>query len=193
MDSRVSRLLDDLQLQLPGALLGAIQSELRNLLRDFFIDTNAWLENVTVKTKANKILYDITPSTPSTPVRLMKLTNADNLPVRYATMPEFGSLLLATAPSQPETWNATVALTVTTGEDREHNPIFPKWVLDRYYNVILEGVLARMMAQSAKPYANLQMAAYYQKRYLMGKAQVKHQSNVENTFGGQRWRFPAFA
>lgn len=193
MDSRLSRLFDDLQLQLPGALVGAIQNELRNTLREFFIDTNAWVEDVRVKTKPDVISYDVTPSTPSTAVRLMSLTNADDLPVRYATMPEFGTLILANAPSQPEVWNAKVAVTVTTGADREDNPIFPKWVLDRYYNTILDGVLARMMAQSAKPYANQQMAVYHQRRYLSGKAQAKHQSNMNNTYGGQRWRFPAFA
>lgn len=193
MDSRLSRLMDDLQLQLPGALLGAIQAELRNTLRDFFINTNIWLEDVDVKTKANVVSYDITPTSPGTPVRLMKLTNADDLPVRYATMPEFGQLLLANAPSQPEKWFARVAITVSGAKDKEGNPYFPMWVLDRYYDTILAGVLARMMAQSAKPYTNQQMAGYHQKQYLRGKAGAKHQGNVENTFGGQRWRFPAFA
>lgn len=193
MDSRLSRLMDDLQLQLPGALLGAIQAELRNTLRDFFINTNIWLEDVDVKTKANVVSYDITPTSPGTPVRLMKLTNADDLPVRYATMPEFGQLLLANAPSQPEKWFARVAITVSGAKDKEGNPYFPMWVLDRYYDTILAGVLARMMAQSAKPYTNQQMAGYHQKQYLRGKAKAKHQGNVENTFGGQRWRFPAFA
>jgi hypothetical protein len=193
VDSRLSRLMDDLQLQLPGALVGAIQNELRNTLRDFFIDTNIWLEDVLVKTKSNVISYDISPTSPSTPVRLMQLTNADDLPVRYATMPEFGTLMLRNAPSQPEKWFARVALTVSGASDREGNPYFPLWVLDRYYNTVLSGVLARMMAQSAKPYANQQMAGYYQKQYIKGKAEAKHQGNVGNTFGGQRWRFPAFA
>jgi hypothetical protein len=193
VDSRLSRLMDDLQLQLPGALVGAIQQELRNALRDFFIDTNIWLEDVSFKTKADVISYDITPTTPSTPVRLMQLTNADGLAVRYATMPEFGTLMLANAPSQPEKWSARVALTVSGVSDREGNPYFPMWVLDRYYDTVLSGVLARMMVQSAKPYGNQQMAGYHQKQYLRGKAEAKHQGNVANTFGGQRWRFPAFA
>jgi hypothetical protein len=193
MDTRLARLLDDLQLQLPGALVGAIQAELRNTLRDFFIDTNIWVEDVDVKTKANVISYDITPSTPGVAVRLMGLKNADGSVVRYATMPELGTLRLANAPSQPEKWTAKVVSTVSAAADRDGNPMFPMWVLDRYYDTILDGVLARMMAQSAKPYANQQMASYHQRRFIMGKAQAKHQGNVENTYGGQRWRFPAFA
>lgn len=193
MDTRLARLMDDLQLQLPGVLPAAVQNELRNTLREFFIDTNLWTEDVTFKTKADVISYDITPEEPGLPIRLMQLQNADGLFVRYATMPEFGTLMLHTAPSQTETWTARVALTVRADPDKEGNPVFPKWVLERYYDTILSGVLARMMVQSAKPYANANMAAYYQRNYRNGLSRARHERNVENTYGGQRWRFPAFA
>jgi hypothetical protein len=193
MEARLSRLVDDLQLQLPGVLPGALQVELRNTLRDFFIDTNVWQEDVRIKTKPNVVHYDVSPPTPGVAVRLMGLRNADNTAVRYATMPELGTLVLGHVPSQSETWHAKVAVTVSSNPDREGYPIFPKWVLDNYYDTIMDGVLARMMAQSAKPYANTQMAVYYQKRYLLGKAQARHAHNVANTYGGQRWRYPAFA
>lgn len=193
METRLARLMDDLQLQLPGVVPQAVQVELRNTLRDFFIDTNIWHEEVRVKIKPNVISYDVSPSEPAVAVRLMGVRNANDTAVRYATMPEMGTLMLRSAPSQPEVWHAKVVLTVSSNPDREGYPIFPKWVLDRYYDTIVDGVLARMMAQSAKPYANAQMAAYHQKRYLSGKAQARHQSNVENTYGGQRWQFPAFA
>jgi hypothetical protein len=193
MDSRLASLMDDLQVQLPGVILGAVQIELRNVLRDFFIETNVWKEDVRVKTKPNVISYDITPTTPGVAVRLMSLTNADDMAVRYATMPEMGMLLLRHEPSQVESWNANVVVTVSNSLDREGNPIFPLWVLDRYYDTVLSGVLAKMMSQSAKPYANTQMAGYYEKRYLTGKAKARHEGNVSNTYGGQRWRYPAFA
>lgn len=192
MDSRLSRLFDDLQMQLPGALLPAIQIELKNTLREFFIDTNTWIEEVRIKTKPNTILYDIGTNN-SVPVRLLSLQNADGSYVRYATMPEMGTLLLAHAPSNTERWNAKVAATVPSTMDKEGNPLFPKWVLDRYYDAILAGVLARMMSQSAKPYANPQMAMFYLRRYTSEKSKAKHEGNMQNTYGGQRWRFPAFA
>jgi hypothetical protein len=105
-------------------------------------------------------------------------------------MPDRVSLLLAYAPTQSETWVANIALTVTGDTDKEGYPVFPKWVLDIYYDVILDGVLARMMSQTAKPYTNPQMASYHQKKYMPGKAQARHQSNQQNIYGGQRWTYP---
>ncbi len=193
MDARLSRLIDDLQLRLPGVVPTGLQPELTNTLRDFFIETNVWKEDINIGVRPNVIIYDITPDTPSIPVRLMSLLNAQNRPVLRATMPDRVSLLLAYAPSTAETWSAKISLTVTGDKDKEGYPVFPKWVLDIYYEVILDGVLARMMSQTAKPYTNPQMASYHQKKYMSGKVQARHQSNQENIYGGQRWRYPSFA
>lgn len=191
MDTKLAHLVDDLQLNLPGVVPTGIQPVLRNVLREFFIETNGWQQTISFNTSPNVIGYTLTFTTSADPVRLLSVADANSRPIN-ATMPEGWLIVIPYAPAAVETWTATIVTTINGDTDGDGYPIFPEWVLGRHYDVVLNGVMARMLSQIAKPYSNVQMAGYYQKQYKAGLAGARHAVSMQNTQGGQRWRYPYF-
>jgi hypothetical protein len=105
-------------------------------------------------------------------------------------VPGFTAVDIPFAPASVELWTARVAVTITGDMDTDGYPIFPTDILGRNHDTILFGTLARLMGMIAKPYSNPQMASYYQRQFKGGLAQIRHTNNMQNTYGGQRWRYP---
>lgn len=188
----LTRLMNNARVHLPGALDDALRLELFNVLDEFFQNTNSWQDTVNVRTVANRWAYTFDVAEPGSILRLMSLLDANNIPVP-AVMPTAGELLLRMAPSAAQTLIATVSLTVTDPVDQDKYPIFPDWLLKKYGNTILEGLLGRMMSQPAKPYASERLSVYHLRRFRDGMAQGRADARHQGLFAGQRWRFPNFA
>lgn len=187
----INRLMDMLRMRLPGAIDDAIALELFAAMNEFFQNSNAWTEDISLNVDPSLQSYDLTP-TYGTINRLIYAINADDLPQSCA-MQTPGTLDLQFAPSQAETWTVRVGLTVTDPTDRNGYPQFPAWFLNKYGNDILDGVLARMMSHPSKPYTNTAMAAYHAKRWQGSISQAKVEAQHKNVYRGQAWRFPVFA
>ena len=189
MNADLTRLMDNARVRLPGAVDGAIKLELFAVLNDFFQGTNCWRENIPFAVTPSSQEYEITPYSVSTINRLMRVYNANGFAVN-ALMPIPGTVNLAYAPDTDTTLTATVALTVTDPVTREEFPEFPEWVLNKYNTCILDGLLARMMSQAAKPYSNAKMAMFHGKEYTGGVSFAKVETERNNVYRNQSWRFP---
>lgn len=189
-NSDVQRLMNNLRVSLPGAIDSAIQLEIFNVLDEFFQTTKAWREDISFSTAVGDTSYDIVPTGISQIDTLLYVLDANSSPVD-AAMETPGTVTLRVAPSVVQALTATVALTVTDPVDRDNYPIFPQWLLAKHMDTILSGVLARMMAQPAKPYTNAALAAFHQRKFDGGSSKARIEARAKNTFGTQTWRFPS--
>jgi hypothetical protein len=189
MTPDLMRLMDNARVRLPGAVDTAIKLELFAVLNDFFQSTNIWREEIPLVVAPPTKDYEVTPFSVSTINRLMWVYDDKGFPVS-AIMPVPGSLKLTYEPDASKTITVTVALTVTDPVTREDFPEFPDWILNKYNTCILDGVLARMMSQAAKPYSNAQLAAYHGREYKGACSFAKVETERNNVYRNQSWRFP---
>jgi hypothetical protein len=189
--------MDHARIRLPGALDAAIQMELFAVMNEFFQSSNVWYEDIqfTVQPTADEYFsnpdaftYDVIP-TQGTITRLVGVINSQGNPQK-AFMPTLGQVVLGVSPNATDTYTARVALTVSDPVTRDGYPEFPGWIMDKYGNDILEGVLSRMMSQIAKPYSSPQMAQYHGKMFKQAVSQAKVEASHQNVYRGQSWHFP---
>lgn len=193
----MNRLIDNARIRLPGALDTAIQFELFSVMNDFFQKSNIWYEDIqftanpTTETyieNPDAFTYQLVPES-GTITRLMTVVNSMGYAQR-AYMPTLGYLILDRAPATADTYTARVALTVTDPITRDGYPQFPDWILNKYGNDILDGILGRMMGQIAKPYSSPTMATYHLKKFEGAISQAKVEASHQNVYRGQNWKFP---
>lgn len=190
-----ARLMNNLRIALPGALDGAIQLEVFNLFNEFFQETNLWQEKLEFTiTPANAIGSKI-PLTPNAGSinRLMWVFDANNVQ-RNMAMPIPGELLVLEAANGTEIWTATVANTCTdpvpTSGSLGGFPLCPGWILQKYNNGLMSGILARMMVQPAKPYTNPKLSMMHTSTYRKAVSEGRTEARRMNIYAGQTWRFP---
>jgi hypothetical protein len=193
----MNRLMDTAKIRLPGALEGTIQNELFYVLNEFFQTSNIWYEDVTFAVAASTDSYVDNPDAYTFEVlentgvfnRLLGVANSQGVP-QSATMATPGFIVLKFLPSVDDIYTARIAKTVTDPVTKEGYPEFPNWILNKYGNNILDGVLARMMSQTAKPYSNPQMAAVHARQFKGSVSQAKVEAQHQNVYRGQNWSFP---
>lgn len=193
----MNRLMDHARIRLPGALDAAIQMELFAVMNEFFQASNIWYEDIkfAVQPTSDAFIdnpeaytYDVIP-VQGTITRLMGIIDSQGRP-QQGYMPTLGQVILSFSPNTADTYTARVALTVADPVTRDGYPEFPNWIMDKYGNDILEGVLFRMMSQIAKPYSSPQMAQYHGKLFKQAVSQAKVEASHQNVYRGQSWRFP---
>ncbi len=193
----MNRLMDNARIHLPGALDSSLQYELFSVMNEFFQNSNIWYEDITFTANPTTNTYFEAPQdytyyiVPTSGVinRLMYLRNSQGYP-QAASMAIPGELILDHAPNATDTYTARVCLTVTDPTTREGYPEFPGWILNKYGNDILDGLIGRMMGQMAKPYSNNQLAMYHLKRFQGAVSQAKVEAMHRNVYRGQAWNFP---
>lgn len=193
----MKRLMDHAKIRLPGSLDSALQMELFVVLNDFFQTSNIWYEDITFAATPTADTYLQNPSAftyvlvpdQGSITRLMGCVDSQGHR-QNATMPILGDLILGYSPNIADTYTARVALTVTDPVTVEGYPEFPDWVLTKYGNEILDGLLGQMMSQIAKPYTSPNIAAVHLKKFKSGMSQAKVEASHQNVYRGQSWRFP---
>ena len=193
----MNRLIDHARIRLPGSLDAGIQMELFSAMDEFFQRSGVWHEDiefaVTPATGSPAVnpedfTYEVIPSVGSV-VRLVGIADSDGASVR-ATMEVPGEIVLAYSPNVADTYKARVVLTVTDPVTSEGYPQFPDWIMTKYRDVFLEGVIGRMMSQIAKPYSSTAGAQYHLRNFKRGVGQAKVEAQHANIFRGQNWSFP---
>lgn len=189
MSADLNRLMDNLRIRLPGAVDDTIKLELFNVLKEFFDRSNCWYNDIEFAVTSGVKEYTITPLDLASPLRLIGVVDNNELALRaFYALPD--QLTLDRAPNEDATYTARIALTVNDPVTREGYPDFPDWVLDKYMDGLIDGVLGRMMSQIAKPYTNERMGIYHMRRFRNVMAQAKVEAQHENVYRGQNWRFP---
>lgn len=183
------RLMDNLQVRLPGALAGVIQLELFNVMGALFEQSSCWKEDVTFKVKSGVATYEIAPSA-GVITRLDALVDANDFSVP-ASMAVPGVIDLLLTPAADTTYTATMILSVDPGGvDKEGIPDAPDWVFQKYQLGLQDGVLAAMMSQPAKPYSNLNLARVHLVRFNTTVSKARYEAQHGNLQRGQAWSFP---
>lgn len=188
-----TRLVANARVRLPGALDDPLKYELFNALDEFLSGSDIWREAIDVPTVAGQSSYYIEPDDAgSSIVRLVSFANVDGIPVG-ATMAEVGTVVINQVPVDAQVLTATVSLTTSDPTRTDGYPKCPEWILQKYWLGLLDGLLSRMMMQAAKPYSNDKLASYHGLRFIAVTARAATDARTTNLYGGQAWRFPAFA
>lgn len=193
----ISRFMSNARVRLPGAADSAIQLELFAALKEFFINTNSWREEIQFQVEPSLQEYHDNPeaytfsisAANGAVVRLIGTQNEDGRWVE-AIMPSPGIIVLGKLPIAAEIYTSLVTLTVSDPVTPDGYPYFPEWALSVYPNEILDGVLGRMMGQIAKPYTNPPVAVVHMRKFRQGMAMARVATKRQNIYAGQPWRFP---
>jgi len=201
MGYALDRLMNDLRVRLPGALDDAIKLELFSVVDEFCKETNAWQEKIILPVHSGETSYEIEPEdNRAIIVRLLYVVtyNPDDsssatLPVA-AALPQPDLIIFALPPSDVSEYAVTVALApIDPVNVSDGLPQFPDWFLILYSQELIDGVLARMMSQPAKPYFSREGFRYHGRRFRAAMSRVRGAVIQQNAYGAQTWRFPAFA
>ena len=192
MSLATERLIKNARVALPGSLDDAILLEFFNVLDKFFRDSGIWSEDIGFAVHPNDpvgTVYTIDPIGVSHIVRLFSVFD-DNGRQHAAGMEIPGEVTLLAVPDHEGIFVASVALSVADPVQADKLPEFPPWVLNKYGQGILNGVLGRMMAQPAKPYTNLQLAQQHLNAFNKMISIAGTESIHLNVQGAQSWVFP---
>jgi len=194
----MNRLMDNIRIRTPGALDGVIQSEVFAAVTDLCRDANIWtmpfeiereVATLDVWQDPDAYTYQIIPPAGSRTVRLMFVGDGNRSRVP-AVMLRPNYITFNRSPNEPDIVTAWVTLTVTDPITRSGEPVAPDWIVEEFNDTIMNGAVARMMSQVAKPYSNPQLAVTHYNLFRRGLAQARTASDRGRTYGGQTWRYP---
>lgn len=196
--AQMNRLMDDARVRLPGALDGTIQAELFRAVKEFCTRTNLWTEEFDIEVEPQTQSYlenpdaythQIFPPTGSTASKVMYALDQNTAPVpAQMSVPNY--IEFAGSPNETVTWKVTVALTIADPVTRTGEPVAPAWMFERYGETFLDGLLSRMMSQSAKPYTSLPMGAFHHGKFQQGIGRGRIEALRKNRYRAQPWIFP---
>jgi hypothetical protein len=186
-----SRLMNNLRVRLPGALDGAIQMEMFNVIDDMCRTVDFIFTVSQTNLVVNTSTYYVTPPVGTVPISFYKLAHETYPMTRAFVSPDEGSFTLLD-PVTAEHAATPVAIKMTFAPDPAAAPEqwVPEFFWGRGYAVILNGVLAAMMASPAKPYSNTQLALFHARKYRHGKSGIKIINTTGNAPEGHSWQFP---
>lgn len=191
--------MNNVRVQCPGATNDAIQLVLFSVMDKFFKDTNLWKEDIDFTVPGMEPANTVYQLTPTGPCLIDKLMWVYGVPAQdgvrgqrvYAYMSVPGELTLHAQPSSDEQYRATVALTVADPTQRDGYVLFPKWVLDKYRDTILNGLLGSLLSTPSKPWTNNQLSVYYLRKWTSGLGLARVEGQRNNVFRAQAWAYPA--
>lgn len=202
MAADIDRFMRNARTRLTGAVDDVLQLELFNVMDDFFRGSNVWNEDIDINVPGLDpagTVYELTPTGPALIHNLLwiyQVPDSDTIGRGAAiagTMSVPGELKLRTQPSSDEVYRVTVSLTVQDPTSRAGYVTFPAWVLARYRDTILDGLLGKMMSQPSKPYTNTQLSVFHMRKFKIGMTAAKVEWQRNNTYRQQAWVFPGFA
>lgn len=189
IDAQVfSDFLDNVRIRLPGALDGVLKLELPIVLDDFLRGSRAWQEEVTLPVIAGVTQYTITHDDGAF-AYLLGAKDASDV-WRAVTMQTPGVVRLRDEPAENATWRLFFIMTISRQLDNAGNPRMPGWIFERYSTDIMDGLLARLMSQDAKPYSSKPSAALHYRRFQAGIGRARSEVARQYVPGAQAWSFP---
>lgn len=187
-ENDLNQLLNNVAVKLPGASQAMIKSELYDVLREFFLDSSCWLQDIDVLVVPDTVDYDLVPDGGQI-IRLAGVVDENGIP-QPAIMPEVGRIKFRNAYTDNHTFVATVVKSVAQPVGESGIPAFPDFVLTVWGYYILDGILGKMMNQIAKSYSNPKQAIYHLARFRDGISMARTAALRRNSFGTQAWGYP---
>lgn len=199
----VDRLRAQAQMQLPGALDGPLTMALFGVVSEFCIKTNTLWEEQDIRTRVDKRDYEVSATEADLYyTKILSVVSNDgdtdqrlltNPPPVPAYMLNPGVMRFHTTPTVSQLVTVRFAMAPRPTDNFGSLPNIPDNFWDMYHAVLLEGLLASMMGQVAKPYSNERMGIFHGRRFIAGCSTAKVEAINGQLVGGQAWRFPRFA
>lgn len=183
-DPSISRLYDNVQAVVPGVTLSLIKMFSWNTIEEFYLRSTSRRELVNWQMAVGVSEIDFNPFDETWLVGWV--LHVDGLYNPQILMP--GRVIDRNTPAQARTGTALLAL-----HPVNFDVIFPPELWVHWFETILDGTLARLYGQPAKPYSSPQLAQYHMARYRAGLNRARDAANREYTDGPGRWCFPRFA
>lgn len=188
MATPFDRLMNTIRPHLPGAVDDAIKQELFLVCDEFFSRSNVWRETIEVVQMADTDVADFMPF--SGRVKRLLVVREDGRVVHGVHIEEDGVLQFRHKAPSDTTLQATFALTVNDPLSRDAFPVVPWKLIEAHQDVLISGILSRMMAQTSKPYTNLPLATYHRAQFRGGTSRARNEANEGETYASSNWRFP---
>lgn len=194
----MQRLLDDLQVDIPGALKTTLQSALYRSADEFFDFSNVWREDQDVTLVTNQRAYVLTPPAQGRFVRLLVLydSQAANEPdLRWVDQAAFTpptGLLIASTPKAGPVWVARMVKRLAT-VDADNNPAMPDAFVQQYREALYAGARKYLHALPNMPWTDRQMAVFYGGLFTSEKTKARIDAIKANVVGQTNWVFPTQA
>jgi hypothetical protein len=186
-----AELRDTLRIRLPGALDGGITLELFNTIDEFCRQSTAYRETLSVTLVDGQASYAITPA--DREILVVYDLRHGSLDTRGARFSD-GTLTLDPVPTAEdvgETLYVDVSLAPMygTGDPEDWLPVK---LYQRFHTGLIDGVLARMHSQAAKPYSDVRRGTFHGQRFRNAIRIATARAINPHTQSPQNWRFPRY-
>lgn len=197
----ITRLMNNARDRLSGATDALLQRELFNVMDTFLRGSNVWNEDIDIIVPGldpPNTTYELVPTGPAQIDKLLWSYSVDpnQITQRGYGMPGSmsipGEFVLRSQPSSNVQVRVTVSLTVEDPVKRDGYVTFPTWILQKYREAILHGLLGNMMSQPNKPWTNTQLSVFHMRKFRSGTATARVEWTRNNTYRQQAWAFPGF-
>lgn len=188
-DPGLSRLLDNIQVEVPAITQSIIQMMAWNTIEDFYM-RSGWRRDIVYWTMAAGVTQiDFNPFDENYLVSFV--LDVSGLP-RYRVVP-LGLLVDRDAATSLRTGEALVSLKPNSFAVATASGVCPE-LWSTWFETIKAGVLSRIYAMPAKPYSSPQLAVTYMREFRAGIARARGMADANfNGAQGGRWSFPSFA
>ncbi len=159
-----SSLNDLIRPEIPGAPDFIIERNTLIVVRDFCAKTHIWKQEVTVTASSGDEETDFILDDYGE-VHAVVSMECDDYPIEDITFVPPDTLQFADALEDDISIDLIVATKPTLSDVSA-----PEWLMDKYEQYLVSGVLARMMAQILQPWTSVEMAAYHAARFRAGIA-----------------------
>lgn len=188
--SDMQRLMDNLLLRLPGAVESVVRLEIFNALNEFCRETNCWWHRQTIQLQPQQTVVPIFAPMNAETVRIMRVTH-DGIPLNAALRALELTMLIA--PQRGIEIDLTTSLAPSYDTQYDDPPWVPAEIWKRHYNAIMDGTLARMMSQPAKPYSSMNNAGVHALQFRTAKNDTRSEVDRAFVYDAQNWQYPYFA
>jgi hypothetical protein len=185
------QIMDNLRVQLPGAVDGAIQLQLWNVIDEFCRTTKAWTAVLEIPLEIGVSSYNLTVDDGKI-LEVISMAH-EQLGLTDAIYDGAGNIDVAALPSAADTATelfVTVALTLNGDSTEAVEDWAPDDFLANHMHAFIDGTLGRMMSQIAKPYSSPQMALFHMRRFRNAMAGARTYVLHGGVSDAQAWRFP---
>lgn len=190
MYAAIQNIIDRARFELPGATDATINVALFDAFDEWARRTDANRFVAEIPLIAGIQTYTIT-FTNTLVVRVWSIAHRDMTVYGYYDADD-GKLVLTRVPTADDVADPLmleVSMAAKPGVD-DPDLWMSELLWGRYRSVLLDGVIAKMASQVAKPYSNQTKAMFHGRRFHNGMAATKAQSDTGNAAMGQAWSFP---
>jgi hypothetical protein len=208
----ITQWVEDVLAQVSGALSSAVEMEVKHTLRDFFIRSRSWRQEIgpysVVAGRPKVYLNPVDEGTRALQVYGVRLEQTSLMPrprlwsndsIRTATgrptgyfteEPDVVDLIPTPDTGYPRSLYVLAALCPI-----DEAQTMPEYFAVHYYDAIMSGALHRMFRQARRPYYNADLSVFHQRAYRAGVQKARAESDLAwgTLQQGEGFRFPRFA